>query len=155
MDPTPQWLSPAEQDAWRSFVSMQHKLANRLARHTQDRFNLSAADYTVLAELTDVPGGRLRFQELCRAVEWEKSRMSHHIARMAKRGLVAREECPEDGRGAVVVVTPAGRDAITAAAPDHVEAVRQLFIAPLTPEDLRTLARISKRILERLEEVSL
>ena len=41
-------------------------------------------------------------------MEWEKSRTSHHIARMVKRGLVVRDKCPEDGRGTFVVVTDGG-----------------------------------------------
>jgi len=47
----------------------------------------SGADYAVLVNLTDVPEGCLRFLDLTNTVEWEKSRVSHHIARMAKRLL--------------------------------------------------------------------
>jgi Winged helix DNA-binding domain len=61
-------------------------------------------------------------------VDWEQSRLSHQIARMTKRGLVAREECAEDGRGAFVVLTPAGREVVDAAAPMHVATVRRLAI---------------------------
>lgn len=78
---------------------------------------LSTADYGVLVHLTEVSGGRLRVLEPAKAVEWEKSRMSHHINRMAKRGPVVGEDCPTDGRVAFVVVAPAGREALAAAAP--------------------------------------
>ncbi|TMR96645.1 MarR family winged helix-turn-helix transcriptional regulator [Nonomuraea basaltis] len=152
MAETPRWLTETEQHAWRSFVRVQEKLSGRLARQVQAESGLSAADYGVLVHLTEVPEGRLRFLELAKAVEWEKSRMSHHIGRMAKRGLVVREECVDDGRGAFVIVTPAGREAIAAAAPRHVEAVRRLFIDPLTPAELAMLAQISNRILEALEK---
>ncbi|TDC08986.1 MarR family transcriptional regulator [Streptomyces sp. 8K308] len=152
MNETPRWLTPAEQRAWRSFVGLQQKLMGRLSRQLQSESNLSAADFAVLVELTDLPEGRCRFLDLAKAVEWEKSRMSHHIARMAKRGLVVREECAEDGRGAVVVITPAGREAIEAAAPRHVEAVRQLFLDHVTPHELETLARISDRVTAQWEK---
>jgi DNA-binding MarR family transcriptional regulator len=152
MTETPRWLTPAEQHAWRSFVQMQEKLTGRLARQLQAESGLSLADYSVLVNLTDVPDGRRRFLELAKALEWEQSRMSHHIARMARRGLVVREECPDDGRGAYVVVTPAGRGAIEAAAPHHVEVVRRLVIDHLTADELNVLGQISNRILERLEE---
>ncbi|MER6961952.1 MULTISPECIES: MarR family transcriptional regulator [unclassified Streptomyces] len=147
----PHWLTAAEQDAWRSFVRLQDKLIGRLSRALQAESNLSAADYAVLVELTEVPEGRLRFLDLAKAIEWEKSRMSHHIARMAKRGLVAREECTEDGRGAFVSVTPAGRAAIASAAPRHAGAVRRLFVEPFTPEELSAFAELSKRLLAQLE----
>ncbi|MEV7287075.1 helix-turn-helix domain-containing protein [Streptomyces sp. NPDC093252] len=153
MDSTPHWLDQKEYAAWRQFIRMQEKLVGRLARQVQAESSLSAADYTVLVELTDVPDGRLRFMDLVRAVEWEKSRMSHQITRMVKRGLVAREECPEDGRGALTVITAAGRAAIAEAAPRHVDAVRRYFIDALTPEELASVAHISRRVLDHLEKL--
>jgi DNA-binding MarR family transcriptional regulator len=118
----------------------------------QNESKLSAADFGVLVSLTDVPDGRQRYQDLARALEWEKSPMSHHIARMAGRGLVNREECPDDARGAFVVITDAGRAAIEAAAPLHVEAERELFLDHVTPAELRTLADISDRVVAKLDE---
>ncbi|MFD3621161.1 MarR family winged helix-turn-helix transcriptional regulator [Streptomyces sp. NPDC058676] len=72
---------------------------------------MSTADcqVPVPVHLTDVPEGRRRFLDVAHTLEWEKSRLSQHIGRMAKRGLVTREDSPEDGRGAFVVITPAGR----------------------------------------------
>ncbi|MDA2810513.1 MarR family transcriptional regulator [Nocardiopsis sp. RSe5-2] len=153
MTETPHWLTPEEQRAWRGFVRMNAILLDRLAQ-VQAAAGLSGADYVVLVELTDRPEGRVRFQELARAVEWEKSRMSHHIARMAKRGLVVRETCAEDGRGAVIAITPAGREAIERAAPSHVATVRRLFIDLLTPAELVVLTHVSERVLERMERES-
>ncbi|WP_328875948.1 MarR family winged helix-turn-helix transcriptional regulator [Streptomyces sp. NBC_00287] len=152
MTETVRWLTAEEQHAWRCFVRLQERLGGRLARRMQSESKLSAADFQVLVQLTDVPEGRQRFLDLSQALEWEKSRMSHHIARMTKRGLVTREECPEDGRGAFVVITPAGRQAIEAAAPLHVEAVRSLFLDHVTPAELRTLAQISERVVAQLDE---
>ncbi|MFJ9865839.1 MarR family winged helix-turn-helix transcriptional regulator [Streptomyces sp. NPDC101165] len=152
MEETVRWLSAEEQRAWRGFIRLQERLGGRLARLLQAESNMSAADFAVLVNLTDVPDGRQRFLDLARAVEWEKSRMSHHIARMEKRGLVVRQECPEDGRGAFVVITEAGRAAIEVAAPRHVAAVRALFLDHVTPAELRTLARIAERVVEKLDE---
>ncbi|MEV0174510.1 MarR family transcriptional regulator [Streptomyces sp. NPDC050803] len=152
MEDTVRWLTPDEQRAWRGFVRLHERLGGRLGRLLQSQSNVSAADFAVLVHLTDTPEGRQRYQDLARALEWEKSRMSHHIARMAGRGLVVREECPEDGRGAFVVITDAGREAIEAAAPRHVEAVRELFIDHVTPSELRVLAEISERIIAKMDE---
>jgi DNA-binding MarR family transcriptional regulator len=151
MTETPRWLTEQEQHAWRSFVRVHERLGGRLSRDVTES-GLSTTDYGVLVHLTEVDGGRLRVLELAKAVEWEKSRMSHHVDRMAKRGLVVREDCPTDARVAFVVVTPAGREALAKAAPRHVEAVRRLFIDPLSPAELAMLAQISTRILEGLEQ---
>lgn len=146
------WLTPEEQRAWRAFVRLHERLGGRLGRKLQSESKVSPADFAVLVNLTDVPEGRQRYQDLARALEWEKSRMSHHIARMAGRGLVVREECAEDARGAFVVITDAGRAAIEAAAPRHVEAVRELFLDHVTPAELRVLTEISERVIGKLDE---
>lgn len=150
MDATPRWLTPEQKAAWDSFIRMQEKLVGRLSRRVQADSGMSASDYIVLVKLTEA-GGRMRFMDLVKLVEWEKSRMSHQVGRMAKRGLVAKEECPDDGRGAFIVATPAGHEAIEDAAPVHVDHVRRLFIDALTQEDLATLARISNRVLAHME----
>ncbi|MCD7438470.1 MarR family winged helix-turn-helix transcriptional regulator [Streptomyces lincolnensis] len=152
MGETVRWLTPEEQRAWRGFVRLHERLGGRLARLLQSESKVSAADFAVLVHLTDTPDGRQRYQDLARALEWEKSRMSHHIARMAGRGMVVREECAEDARGAFVVITDAGRAAIEAAAPRHVEAVRELFMDHVTPAELRVLAEISERVIAKLDE---
>src|SRR5690348_4248238 len=122
MEETVRWLTPEEQHAWRSFIRLHDRLWGRLSRRLQAESHVSSADFAVLVELSEAPDGRRRILGLARVLEWEKSRMSHHIARMVKRGLVVRDECPDDGRGAFVVITDAGREMIEAAAPRHVEA---------------------------------
>ncbi|MFE0549016.1 MarR family winged helix-turn-helix transcriptional regulator [Streptomyces pilosus] len=154
MDAPPRWLDPEEKVAWDNFIRMQEKLIGRLSRRLQADSGMSASDYIVLVSLTERGDGRMRLLDLAKLVEWEKSRMSHQVTRMAKRGLVAREECPDDGRGAFIVATPAGYRAIEEAAPQHVEHVRQLFIDALTPNQLSTLARLSKRVLDHMEKHS-
>lgn len=123
------WWLTAEESRLAELCTLHERLGGRLSRMLQSESKLSSADFAVLVSPTDVPDGRQRYQDLARALEWEKSRMFHHIARMAGRGLVIREECSEDARGAFVVITDAGRVAIEAAAPLHVEAVRELFLA--------------------------
>ncbi|MFG1957021.1 MarR family winged helix-turn-helix transcriptional regulator [Nonomuraea sp. NPDC049028] len=152
MDATPGRLTSEQAAAWDSFIRMQEKLIGRLSRRVQADSGMSASDYIVLAKLTETSGGRMRFMDLVKLVEWEKSRMSHQVGRMTKRGLVAKEECPDDGRGAFIVATTAGYKAIEDAAPVHVEHVRRLFINALTHEELDTLARISNRVLAHMEK---
>ena len=145
------WLDDTEQHAWRVFLRMQARLTARLGRDLQADSDLSIADYDVLVHLTDLDGGRRRILELARELDWEKSRMSHHLARMTKRGLIAREECSADGRGAFIAITPEGQAAIEAAAPRHVESVRSLVFDALTADQVTVLAAVSEKILGRLD----
>jgi DNA-binding MarR family transcriptional regulator len=96
MNATPRWLTSEQKAAWESFIHMQEKLIGRLSRRLQADSGLSASDYVVLVKLTET-GGRTRVMDLAKLVEWEKSRMSHQVRRMTKRGLVTKEECPDDG----------------------------------------------------------
>ena len=90
--------------------------------------------------------------ELAEALAWEQSRVSHQLARMQRRALVAREECPTDARGAFAVITEAGRAAIERAAPAHVETVRQLVFDGLSPGQLAALTAVTEGILDRLRD---
>ncbi|WP_371601214.1 MarR family winged helix-turn-helix transcriptional regulator [Streptomyces sp. NBC_00564] len=47
----------------------------------------------------------LRAKDLGAEVGWERSRLSHQISRMEKRGLVTREACADDARGSMVRLT--------------------------------------------------
>lgn len=147
----PRWLDEGETRAWRSLQLMQMQLTGALARQLARDSGLSYSDYVVLVALTDRPGGRMRAYELSEVLGWERSRLSHHVTRMAGRGLVARERCGSDKRGAEVVVTDAGRAEIEAAAPGHVRAVRDLFVDRLSREQLDALADLCELVLEGLE----
>lgn len=146
------WLDEKELEAWRRLLLMQLQLTATLNRELAERSGLSYPDYLVLAALTDRPDGRMRAFELGRQLGWEKSRLSHHVARMVERGLVRREKCETDQRGAFVAVTKKGRRAIEAAAPGHVEAVRRHFMDLLTPTELKTLSTVAGRVLDKLAD---
>lgn len=150
----PRWLDERQQRAWRSYLAMNTQLTARLHRQLQSDSGLSLADFAVLVQLTDRPDERVRVGELAQALQWEKSRLSHHLARMQRRGLVAREGCPDDARGAFIVLTPHGRQAIEQAAPCHVNTVRDLVFDQLTTEQVDTLHTIAERVLARLEQDS-
>ncbi len=145
------WLDDHEQGAWRAYLRMNTVLGAALSRQMQTESMLSMQDFEVLVHLTDVDDARLRVSELARAMRWEKSRLSHHLSRMDKRGLIGREECSSDGRGAFIVLTPEGRAAIEAAAPSHVDAVRRHFFDVLTDDDVKALASIAGRVIARVE----
>jgi DNA-binding MarR family transcriptional regulator len=93
----------------------------------------------------------MRVLELAEALQWEKSRLSHHLARMERRGLIERQDCPDDARGAFVALTDEGRRAIERAAPAHVETVRTLVFDGLEPDQIDTLADIAEVVLNRIE----
>lgn len=146
------WLNEREERAWRSLQFMQMRLEGELARQLVADSGLSYPDYLVLVALTDRPDGRMRPFELAGVLGWEKSRLSHQVGRMADRGLVKKEKCDSDRRGAYVVVTRRGRIEIEAAAPGHVAAVRRLFVDRLTPSQLDAIGETADIVLAALDE---
>ena len=130
---------------------MARRLEAHLARALARDSGLSMQDYDVLSTLTDAPGHQLCLKDLGSHLLWSPSRLSHHLSRMQARGLVRRVECPE-GRGVDVQVTDVGTEAITAAAPAHVAAVRDAFVDVISRKELATLGRIGETVLENLAE---
>jgi DNA-binding MarR family transcriptional regulator len=124
----------------------------RLARDLAADCGLSEADYDVLSTLSEADGGQGRLTELAERMLWSQSRLSHHIARMQARGLVTRDECASDGRGTVIVLTDNGMQALEAAAPGHVAAVRSHLIDRLSPEQIAALGDIAELVVTGLSD---
>jgi DNA-binding MarR family transcriptional regulator len=150
MDNGGAWLSERQQHLWRDWLAMNAELPAALHKQLQRDSGLSLPDFDVLVQLTDAADGKVRILVLAHALGWERSRLSHHIRRMETRGLVGREECHDDGRGAFVVLTSAGRDAIERAAPGHARTVRDVVFDCLTGEELDLLARFTAKVRGRL-----
>ncbi len=153
-DPTP-WLDADEQRLWRRWLLLHARLTATLHRNLEADSDLSLQDFEVLGRLTDEATGRLRIRQLAFLLDWERSRVSHHVRRMQRRGLVEREECPDDNRGAFVVLTAAGRHAIEQAAPGHVRTVRRIVFDTLTAQELHALDIINGKVLDRIETETL
>ncbi|UMG93947.1 MarR family transcriptional regulator [Nocardioides sp. TF02-7] len=144
------WLDDEQQTAWRAWLEVHTRLSARINRELQATSGLSLADYEVLVALTDVAEGSIRLRDLGDQLQWEKSRLSKHLTRMQRRGLVARRDCADDRRGAFVGITDQGRTAIRSAAPAHVDLVRRVFFDGITPEQVRQLTAVLDAVRGRL-----
>jgi DNA-binding MarR family transcriptional regulator len=144
-------VSPAEWDAWRSFTTMRRSLDRALARNLQSTGEISAPDYELLIALFEAPDKTMRARDLAVRVGWERSRVSHQVTRMTKRGLLERTECDTDGRGTWVGLTAAGRRAVLSSMRDHAAVIREYFFDVLTSEEIATLQSLSERVLATIE----
>jgi DNA-binding MarR family transcriptional regulator len=145
----PKWLNARQDRAWAAFIHAHQQIEAHLNRRLQES-GLSGADYEVLAVLSALDGDRMPAHALCNALSWEKSRLSHHVRRMQKDGLISREPNPDDARSTLVCLLPAGRAAIEKAAPGHVADVRRNFVDLFTPAELDMLATLNERVLHHL-----
>jgi DNA-binding MarR family transcriptional regulator len=140
-----------EMAAWRRYIVASRRLLEALDADLADH-ELSLSDYEILAQLSDAPDRRMRMSELADVAMLSRSRLSHRMKVMEKAGWVRREACPIDKRGFFAVMTPKGWKAIEAAAPDHVESVRQRFVDLLSKDDQKVLAEIFSRVTDELRK---
>jgi DNA-binding MarR family transcriptional regulator len=143
------WLDDEEQRAWRSYLLMRRTLETHLARHLQREFGLSESDFEILVNLSESETGRMRAYELGRATQWEKSRMSHHLSRMEKRGLIRKEVC--EARYPEIAITEQGLAAIKACAPVHAGRVRQFFVDVLGKDRMIALGEAADEVVATVE----
>jgi DNA-binding MarR family transcriptional regulator len=146
----PRWLTAQESRAWRGYLAMSDLLHSQLVSDLLAETGLSYADYQVLVTLSEAKDHSVRMTELAARLDWSKSRLSHQFSRMEARGLVTREECSSDARGAFAVLTDEGMDEIRRAAPWHVESVRRHLIDLLDAEQLKQLEGIAAAVLDHL-----
>ena len=149
---TVQWLSQEQQRVWRRYLRLGRLLPARLSQELDASSGLTGAEYEVLVNLSETPDGRLRPFQLGEAMRWEQSRLSHQLSRMQRRGLVTRDACPSDGRGAFVALTEAGRHAIESAAPAHVAAVRKFVFDRLTEQEAEAFGQTCAKIIAAIED---
>jgi DNA-binding MarR family transcriptional regulator len=127
-------MTSRELRIWRALLDTTADLRRILGAQVQES-NLSPADYAVLLALSEVAGHEVRSTQLAAMMKWERSRLSHHLGRMERRGLIRRDECPTDNRGAMVSLTADGADVFRRASAPHLRAIKRHFADALTPRD--------------------
>jgi DNA-binding MarR family transcriptional regulator len=145
-------LTEEQRLLWKAYRDLFHGLSDTLEAQLARDSGLSGSEYAVLVELSHAPGQVMRARELCAALNWDRSRLSHLVGRMEKRALLTREECAEDARGLMLRLTDAGKGVVEDAAPEHSEAIRRYFFNPLSSDELETLTALFDRLLDNLQQ---
>lgn len=149
------WLSDQEQQSWRAFIDGCRALFDVLDRQLQAESNLPHAYFEILIPLSEEPGRALRMSELAERARSSRSRLSHAVARLEERGWVRRTDCPTDKRGQLAELTEKGFAVVQAAAPGHVQAVREYLIDQLSSEQVGALGEIGDIMLRTTAETDL
>ena len=142
------WLDDEEQELWRLLLGAVRKINRGMDETLKAGGEVSASEFAVLVALSEAPEQHLRLHELCTQLEWDRSRASHQVTRMEKRGLLYKEPDAVDARGINVCVTHVGIEHLRRAAPEHVESVRRMVFDHLQSEDVPALRRFFKGVLQ-------
>ncbi len=140
------WLTEEQQQAWRDLSALFLLLPGALDAQLQRDAGLNLFEYLVLSSLSMREDRSMRMSELAEFTNGSLSRLSNVAKRLEQRGWMLRRPDPGNGRFTRAVLTDAGWDAVLAAAPGHVDAVRQYVVDPLTATQLRALAVAGARI---------
>ena len=139
-------LSSAERLAWTAYIENSARLQTLLDEALRTATGLTLFDYHLLVLLSEAPQQRLRMSELAARMVFSRSRMTYQVNSMTRRGLLAREPVPDDGRGFRAVLTATGLQTLQQAAPRHAESVRRLFLDHLSADELRCIGRVFDRL---------
>lgn len=121
---------------WRAYIQTVEILRARVQAKLHADSDLSEGDYKVLLALSEAEEKTLRSSTLASEIEWERSRVSGHLGRMEKRGLIRREACVDDARGSQVVLTDDGARAFRASMLPHLQAIKTYFVDAFTDAQL-------------------
>lgn len=145
--PYTRWLDDEQQMAWRRCLAGTAHILTQLGLALR-RFDLDLNEYEILVRLSESDPHALRMSELAKNTSQSRSRLTHTISRMEKRGLVVRRRASDDRRGIIAELTTDGMDLLRTAAPTHVESVREVFIDRVDPDDLQAIGRAMAAVLE-------
>lgn len=117
-----------------TFIGMQAKIMP-----TVTAAGLSATDFDVLLRLARSPGQRLRMTDLATQTALSTSGVTRVVDRLENRGLVRRESCASDRRGAFAALTGAGRELMAEVVSAHVRDIDRWFTGLLDAGQLDAL----------------
>ncbi|MFZ5930257.1 MAG: MarR family winged helix-turn-helix transcriptional regulator [Pseudomonadota bacterium] len=137
-------FSKTEQDAWVSWVRCSQHVMGCVEQALKDGGFPTLAWYDALLELDFSPGGKLRFSELGERMLLKKFNVTRLIDRLEKQGLVEREACDSDARGAYAVITAEGKKLRRAIWPCYRDAVREHFLKNMTEKEMTALTKLLK-----------
>lgn len=115
-----------------------------------ERFHLSRDEWRVLAALADQ--GEVKTTRVIETTTLDKMRASRAITRLEGEGLVARSTDPEDGRGHLVKLKPAGLALVRKIVP-MVRAREAFLLEALSAQEREVLDRALDRVHERATQL--
>ena len=145
--PEPRWLDDDQQRNWRAFLSGTTRINEHLELALRP-FGLDLAEYEILVQLSEAERRSMRMSDLAQNARQSRSRLTHTVSRMEAKGLVSRRACPSDRRGVIATLTEAGWKLIVAAAPAHVQSVREVLVDRVTAEDFEALGRVMRAVVD-------
>ncbi|WIE75882.1 MarR family transcriptional regulator [Curtobacterium sp. MCSS17_007] len=146
-------LDPAQLGAYFSLIEVSSLLRHTVEQQLKDAGGLSYVQFQLLATLGDAPEDGLRMTDLADGIVHSRSGLTYQVGLLERDGLVRRSPSVDDERSTTVSLTDAGREVLGAVFPGHVEVLRQLFLEPLSPDDVASLADVLGRVRDHMRTI--
>jgi DNA-binding MarR family transcriptional regulator len=141
-------LSELHLAAWRAFLKAHATVVDRIDHDLAAEQRLSLSSYDVLIELYEAPDRRLRMHELAQRVVLSRSGLTRLVDRLEAEGLLTRDRCGTDRRGAYAVITEQGVAALRKAWPVYARGISYYFARWLSQEEAQIFAAAFERLLQ-------
>jgi DNA-binding MarR family transcriptional regulator len=145
----PLWLDEQQQEAWRAYVTASRMVNRAVDRDLKEMFDMVSDDYGILVVLSESPARRRRFGDLAHELRFPKAHLTYRFQRLESQGLVERERCEDDGRGAYAHLTDRGYAVLVEAAPFHVASVRRHLFDFLDHDLVQQLQAAMSAVIDR------
>ena len=145
---TKEHLSEEHLAAWRAFLKAHATIINLIERDLAEAKRPPLSTYDVLIELYEASEHRLRMHELAERVVLSRSGLTRLVDRLEAEGLLIRDRCGTDRRGAYAVITEKGISALQQTWPIYARGIAEYFAQWLTLEEAKLLELALSRILQ-------
>jgi DNA-binding MarR family transcriptional regulator len=137
-------------EPWRAFLQAHARISRRLDEELRVEHDLSLAEYDALLTIADAPARRIRMRQLADRVLLSKSGVTRLVDRLVADGLVERDTCLSDARGAEAVLTDAGLVRLRRASRTHLRGIDEHFLAAVEADALPVIQRSMLALADRL-----
>ncbi len=144
------WTEPAVDDPRLTTIGLLFESSAGLRRIFQQQLDTDTAvvtsSFDVLIRLVRTPGGELRMSELASQASLTPSGLTRSVDRLCHQGLVERRMCPNDRRGTLAVLTPAGQQLMAELLPRHQAAIGNVLDEIFSPDEEEQLHNLLRKL---------
>jgi DNA-binding MarR family transcriptional regulator len=134
-------------EAWASLVRTERTLLDKVEEELK-RARLPPLDwYHVLHEIERSPNGMMRQTGVQDCTQLAQYNVCRLVDRLQREGLVERQQCPQDARNNVLLITAKGRSLRRQMWPVYAAAIEAHFGARLSHAEAEQLARLLGKVV--------
>jgi DNA-binding MarR family transcriptional regulator len=131
---------------WRAIFKVNVCLSRQLDQQIEAEHGLSLSSLQALICVDEAPEGRMRMSDLAEAAGLSRSGVTRLADRLERDGLLCRDRCCDDARGAFACLTDAGREKVVDGRTTYQSAVSELLSAHLSDHEREVITTALERI---------